>query len=34
MSVVSLPAVRCHQVYDPRLRDLVFRTGDVSFAKD
>jgi hypothetical protein len=34
MSVVSLPAVRCHKVYDPRLRDLVFRTGDVSFAKD
>jgi hypothetical protein len=33
MSVVSLPAVRCHKVYDPWLRNLVFRTGDVSFAK-
>ena len=34
MSAVSLPNLRCHQVYDPRLRELVFHTGDVSIAQD
>lgn len=33
MSVLS-PHLRSHKVYDPRLRDLVFRTGDVSIARD
>jgi hypothetical protein len=33
MSVASLP-VRSHKVYDPRLRDLVFHTGDGDIARD
>jgi transposase InsO family protein len=31
---IAIPAVRPHKVYDPRLRDLVFHTGDVSIARD
>lgn len=30
----AISPVRSHKVYDPRLRDLVFRTGDVSIAQD
>jgi transposase InsO family protein len=33
MSAVIHP-VRPHKVYDPRLRDLVFHTGDVAIARD
>ncbi len=33
MSLLSTQ-VRSRKVYDPRLRDLVFRTGDVSVAQD
>ncbi len=28
------PTARSRRVYDPRLRELVFHTGDVSLARD
>ena len=31
---IAIHAVRSHKLYDPRLRDLVFHTGDVSIARD
>lgn len=30
----AIAPVRSHQVYDPQLRDLVFRTGDVAVARE